>query len=434
MSSATAENPSFLARSMRLLLVVMLAFAGVLFASPAMADSVGEEFENQVSGNVRNEGTPLSGVRIIIEGNGYSAETVTDGDGKWSIGVPEAGSYQITLVEDTLPEGIAVLEGGSTQIIEWGFTNSVVWNFFIGEAERNPTSQLDQFFMRVFAGVNFGLLLGLAAIGLSLVFGTTALPNFAHGEMVTMGALFTLFLTLAGVPLLLSFPIAVALSALFGWGLDAAVWAPLRARGVGIVQLMIVSIGLSLTFRYITQAFLGGGTEQLPGALGSPEIPIFRTVTLSVNDLVSMGVSLIVLLAFALWLLRSKMGKATRAVSDNADLAAASGINVDQVIRVVWIMAGGLAGLAGILWAYFRPGLKWDMGEKILLFIFAAGVLGGLGTAFGAFVGAMIVGVLIETSAQFIPSDLKYVGALVVMIVILLFRPQGILGRRERIG
>jgi neutral amino acid transport system permease protein len=133
-------------------------------------------------------------------------------------------------------------------------------------------------------------------------------------------------------------------------------------------------------------------------------------------------------------LLRSKMGKATRAVSDNADLAAASGINVDQVIRVVWIMAGGLAGLAGILWAYFRPGLKWDMGEKILLFIFAAGVLGGLGTAFGAFVGAMIVGVLIETSAQFIPSDLKYVGALVVMIVILLFRPQGILGRRERIG
>jgi len=142
----------------------------------------------------------------------------------------------------------------------------------------------------------------------------------------------------------------------------------------------------------------------------------------------------VVLIAFAFWLLRSKMGKATRAVSDNADLAAASGINVDQVIRVVWIMAGGLAGLAGILWAYFRPGLKWDMGEKILLFIFAAGVLGGLGTAFGAFVGAMIVGVLIETSAQFIPSDLKYVGALVVMIIILLFRPQGILGRRERIG
>ncbi len=411
--------------------------AALLTLAPSMtafADTVGDEYENKILGNVKNEGTPLEGVKIIVEGNGYSAEVETDADGKWSIGVPVAGSYEITLVEDTLPDGIAVLEGGATQTIEWGFTNTVVWNFFIGEGERNPTSELDQFLMRVFDGLNFGLLLGLAAIGLSLVFGTTSLPNFAHGEMVTMGALFTFYLALAGVPLLLAFPIAVALSAVFGYGLDKGIWGPLRQRGVGIVQLMIVSIGLSLTFRYITQALLGGGTEQLPGALGSPEINLFRTVSLSVNDLISMGISLIVVIGFAFWLLRSKMGKATRAVSDNAALAAASGIDVDRVIRVVWIMAGGLAGLAGILWAYFRPGLKWDMGEKILLFIFAAGVLGGLGTAFGAFVGAMIVGVLIETSAQIIPSDLKYVGALVVMIVILLFRPQGILGRRERIG
>jgi neutral amino acid transport system permease protein len=427
-------RPNLMSRVLKMSLIGIMGFAGIFVGSPAFADSVGEDYDNQILGNVKVEGVALGGVRIIVEGNGYSAEVSTDSDGKWSIGVPEAGAYLITLDEDTLPDGIAVLEGGSTQTIEWGFTSTVVWNFFIGEGERNPTSQLDQFFMRVFDGINFGLLLGLAAIGLSLVFGTTSLPNFAHGEMVTVGALFTLYLSIAGVPLLLSFVIAVALSAAFGWGLDAGVWAPLRRRGVGIVQVMIVSIGLSLTFRYIMQAFLGGGTEQLPGATGSPEIPLFRTVTLSVNDLTSMGISLIVVIAFAFWLLRSKMGKATRAVSDNADLASASGIDVDRVIRVVWVMAGGLAGLSGILWAYFRPGLKWDMGEKILLFIFAAGVLGGLGTAFGAFVGAMIVGVLIETSAQFIPSDLKYVGALLVMIVILLFRPQGILGRRERIG
>jgi len=182
------------------------------------------------------------------------------------------------------------------------------------------------------------------------------------------------------------------------------------------------------------QFFVGGGTEQLPGATGSPEIPLFRTVALSVNDLVSMGVSLVVVIAVGWWLLNTKMGKATRAVSDNASLAAASGIDVERVIRTVWVLSGALSGLAGILWAYFRPGLKWDMGEKILLFIFAAGVLGGLGTAFGALVGAIIVGVFIETSALFIPSDLKYVGALVIMIVILLFRPQGILGKKERIG
>jgi branched-chain amino acid transport system permease protein len=216
--------------------------------------------------------------------------------------------------------------------------------------------------------------------------------------------------------------------------MDAGLWKPLRDRRMGIVQLMIVSIGLSLTVRYLFQFFIGGGTQQLPFSSGTGEITLFRTVSLGVVDLISMGISLVVILAFAWWLLNTKIGKATRAVSDNAALASASGIDVDRVIRVVWIAASGMAALAGVMWAYFRPGIKWDMGTQILLFIFAAGVLGGLGTAFGALIGAMIVGVLIETSALFIPSDLKYVGALVVMIVILLFRPQGILGRKERIG
>jgi branched-chain amino acid transport system permease protein len=147
-----------------------------------------------------------------------------------------------------------------------------------------------------------------------------------------------------------------------------------------------------------------------------------------------MGISLVVIVLFALWLLYSKTGKATRAISDNSALAAASGIDVDRVVRIVWILASVLAGLAGILWAYFRPGIKWDMGEKILLLMFAAVVLGGLGTAFGALLGALIVGILVETSALVIPSDLKYVGALVLLIAILLVRPQGILGRKERIG
>jgi branched-chain amino acid transport system permease protein len=103
-------------------------------------------------------------------------------------------------------------------------------------------------------------------------------------------------------------------------------------------------------------------------------------------------------------------------------------------VRIVWIVAASLAGLSGVLWAYFRPGIKWDMGTQILLLIFAAVTLGGLGTAFGALVGALIVGILVETSGMFIPSDLKYVGALVVLIGVLLFRPQGIMGRKQRIG
>jgi len=142
----------------------------------------------------------------------------------------------------------------------------------------------------------------------------------------------------------------------------------------------------------------------------------------------------IVLLAVAYFLLRTRIGKATRAVSDNPALAAASGIDVDRVIRIVWVLAGLLAGLSGIIWAYFRPGISWDMGFQLLLLTFAAVTLGGLGTAFGALIGALIVGLFVEMSTLIIPSDTKYVGALVILILVLLVRPQGILGRKERIG
>lgn len=434
MNTTTTISPTLGKRTVMTLIVMVLAFFSVFAAQPALADTVGDNFDDTIVGNIKNEGEPLQGVVIKVEGNGYSAEVASDAEGKWAIGVPEKGTYKVTLVEDTLPEGIAVLEGGAQQEVTFGRTGTVVQNFFIGEGERNTISILDQFLMRLFDGLNFGLLLGLASIGLSLVFGTTALPNFAHGEMVTFGAIMALMLVGFGVPFWIAIPGAVVLGGASGWAMDAGLWKPLRSRNIGLVQLMIVSIGLSLSVRYIYQFFIGGDTAQLPYSSGTGEIPLFRTVSLGVVDLISMGISLIVIIIFAWWLTRTKIGKATRAVSDNPALASASGIDVDKVIRVVWITASALAALAGVMWAYFRPGIRWDMGTQILLFIFAAGVLGGLGTAFGALVGAMIVGVLIETSALFIPSDLKYVGALVVMIVILLFRPQGILGRKERIG
>ena len=422
-------------RFMRLAVIIFLAVFGTLSVSTAAnADSVGEEYSATIFGNVKVDGEPVQGVRIIVDGGGYTAETVTDADGRWSIGVPEVRNYNVTLDENTLPAGIAVLEGGATQEVEFGLTDRVAKNFFIGEGERNETSLIDQLIARFIYGINFGLMLGLAAVGVSLVFGTTGLSNFSHGEMVTFGAVIALvFGVWLQFPLWIAIPIAVALSAALGWGLDAGLWRPLRKKGLGIVQLMIVSIGLSLTMRYVIQFFIGGATEQLPG-FDSPKIPLFGAVALSTTDLFSMALSILVIVGFAYWLMRTKTGKATRAISDNPDLAAASGIDVDRVIRIVWIMAASLAGLAGVLWAYFRPGIKWDMGTQILLLIFAAVTLGGLGTAFGALLGALVVGVLVETSGLFIPADLKYVGALVVLIGVLLFRPQGLLGKKQRVG
>ena len=414
-----------------LFVTVLTALTLIAGAGTAHADEVGTEYDFTFNGNVKYNSEALEGVRISVSGNGYNAEVLTDADGKWSIGVPEKGAYTLTLDESTLPAGVIVAEGGSTIEAEFGLTSTKTVNFFLGEGVRVTVDFFDQFIDRVFNGLNFGLLLALAAIGLSLIYGTTGLNNFAHAEMVTFGALMALTFS-TFVPLWAAIIIALVLSGAFGFTLDTGIWRPLRRKGVGLIPMMIVSIGLSLALRYTYQLFYGGETRQLPLS-DSPDINI-GAISLSATDFLSMGISVVVLAAVAFFLLRTRIGKATRAVSDNPSLAAASGIDVDRVIRIVWIVGGTLAGLSGILWAYFRPGVSWDMGFQILLLIFAAVTLGGLGTAFGALVGSLIVGFFVEISTLWIPSDMKYVGALVVLILVLLFRPQGILGRKERIG
>lgn len=411
------------------------------FFLPTASAFADEDDPYRISGNVQLDGEPLEGVRLTIDGPGGEQEVETDENGQWRVGVPERNAdYTVTLDEETLPEGIAVVDpeddSPNVKDVTVGPGGRVTVNFFIGEGQRNVTSFFDQLISRIVQGISFGLMLALAAVGLSLVYGTTGISNFAHGEMVTFGAIAAVFLVgpaSLALPWWLGYPVAVILSALLGLVLDVILWRPLRRKRVGVVQLMIVSIGLSLALRYIFQLFIGGGTRQLPGAADA-KIPLFGSVQLSVIDMASIGIAIVVIVAFALWLTRSRLGKATRAISDNPSLAAASGIDVDFVVRVVWTLAGGLAGLAGILYAYYRPGIKWDMGAQVLLLMFAAVVLGGLGTAFGALVGALIVGILVEVSTLWIPADLKYASALFILIVILLFRPQGILGRRERIG
>ncbi|MER7796425.1 branched-chain amino acid ABC transporter permease [Microbacterium sp. NPDC096154] len=427
-------------------IVALAAFIAALFTALLLptAAHAAEGDPYTVTVNIKNEGEPVPGVTVTIDGPGGAQEGETDENGRFSVKVPERGvEYTVTVDEESLPEGIAVVdETGEDDTpneveAEMGQGGRLTVNFFIGEGERNVTSFFDQLVQRLFLGLNFGLMLGLAAVGLSLVFGTTGISNFAHAEMVTFGAIAALFLigpASLALPVWVGIPVAIILSALLGLALDAAIWRPLRRKGVGAVQLMILSIGLSLALRYIFQYFIGGGTQQLPAMVPSVSIPLFGAVTTTLNDLVSMGISIVVIVAFAIWLTKSRLGKATRAISDNPSLASASGIDVDHVVRVVWIISGALAGLAGILYAYYRPGIRWDMGAQVLLLVFAAVTLGGLGTAFGALVGSIIIGMLVEVSSLWIPADLRYAGALVVLIIILLVRPQGILGRRERIG
>ncbi len=144
-------------------------------------------------------------------------------------------------------------------------------------------------------------------------------------------------------------------------------------------------------------------------------------------------VSLLVLVGVALALTRTRIGKATRAVSDNPSLAASSGIDVERVINIVWVAGTALAVLGGVFLALSQQ-VYFQLGQNVLLLLFAGVTLGGLGTAYGALLGSLVIGVFTQLSTLFIAAELQTVGALVILILILIVRPQGILGRRERVG
>ncbi len=380
--------------------------------------------------------TPLSGVRIEVTGpNGFAAQLTSDAMGKWQVQVTSTGIYDVTLDQSSLPSGQALTDVTKAtrkiNVLMLGTAITVLFPIGPG-AEKTPI--LDQSVQLLADGLVLGIIIALAALGLNLVFGTTGLTNFAHGELLTLGGLLTYFFSaIAGLPVFAAIPVAVALSAFIGGYLqDRLLWKPLRKRGTGLIAMLVVSIGFAIFVRYVFLFIFGGFTRQLPEFAGQAGLEI-GLVSITPKSIISTSVGLLLLAGATLWLLRSKMGKASRAVADNPALAAASGIEVESVIRSVWILGAFLAAFAGIM-VTLNQGVSFLMGQDMLLLIFAAVTLGGLGTAYGALVGSLVIGVLIQLSTLIIPTELKYVGALFILIIILLVRPQGILGRKERVG
>jgi neutral amino acid transport system permease protein len=158
-------------------------------------------------------------------------------------------------------------------------------------------------------------------------------------------------------------------------------------------------------------------------------------ISLTRRDLISMATCVVILIGVALFLQRSRQGKAIRAVSDNPDLASATGINTNRVILLVWIAGGALAALGGILLGLDEQ-VRWNMGFTLLLLMFAAITVGGLGNPYGALAGALLIGLTVEMWTWIFPGavELKTTGALITLILVLLVRPQGLLGRKERVG
>lgn len=409
--------------------------------APSPGASAPEDVEGEtITVRVRTaDREDVPGAEVTATGAGVDPVTgTTDDGGAVELVVPGTGTYEVTLDVDSLSgpgEGLIPRENPVQRSVASGSANPVIFQLSEdgGASASAGGVSAGQVAQLVANGLRYGLIIALAAIGLSLVFGTTGLTNFAHGELITFGAIATYFLNVgAGVPFLLAAPLAVVLGGLAGYANDRLLWRPLRRRGTGLVAMMIVSIGLALLLRYLFLYVFGGSTQTYAEYQGQRGLDL-GLFTLRPIDLISMAVAAVVLLAVGLVLVRTRLGKATRAVSDNPALAAASGIDVDRVVLVVWIAGASLAALSGVLLGLAQQ-VQYQMGFQILLLVFAAVTLGGLGTAFGAMVGALFIGVFLEVSTLVIPTELRNVGALLVLILVLLVRPQGILGRASRIG
>ncbi|CAL9398571.1 hypothetical protein SUDANB121_01423 [Nocardiopsis dassonvillei] len=516
------------------LVTVLLALITALLVIPGPAATADEQGGEALQGQIRNpddRDQGVEGIRIqVFDGEDEIGAAETDSDGNWEVELPGPGTYRVVVDQESVPAEFAVREtailvDGETEVeVEADDRRPLIVALESAGGGDEPSgtqspSDADSetpadgdaaaeegdvapstggsFGNRVIqltaAGLLFGLVIAISAIGLSLIFGSTKMINFAHGDMVTFGAMVALvfssgaagmgnsllavFAGLGGavligalletrlsrtamivaqwssivagialatvlgvlgdsvgwkVPLWIAAGIAVVMGAVLGASMERYIWRPLRRRHVALIQMFIVSIGLALILRHVILVLFGADRSRYAG-FQIQEVVRLGPIAMPPRDLVIMGVAVLVLVAVACLLQFTRIGKAMRAVSDNRDLAESSGIDVDRVTLYVWGLGGGLAALGGVLYGLNQV-VQYEMGFRLLLLMFAAVILGGLGTAYGAMVGGIAVGLVAMLSTLWFPSQLMQAWALALMILMLLVRPQGLLGRAERVG
>lgn len=354
-------------------------------------------------------------------------------------------------------------------------------------------ADITQWLQYLVNGVSFGAILALCAIGLTLVYGILNLSNFAHGDLLTLGAYAALFFGVAGwwgsanlLPiafvvagvlvvgavgdrqvtkrltdaerwaaigfgvllalvagfialaghggvgttdrvLVLAALLSVLATVLITVGFEFALWRPLRRKGSTILSLVIASLGLSLVIRAALQIYFGGDFRYLSRPINPA--PTYGGVSISEAQLVTLGLTVVLIVLVHLMLTRTRVGKAMRALADNRDLARVCGIDVDRIIVYVWAIAAALVAVGGVMLTLIQNNnVNINMGFAILIPIFAAVVLGGVGSPYGAMAGGLIVGI----AMRIVPAKYDLAAAFIVLILVLLVRPQGLFGGATR--
>jgi neutral amino acid transport system permease protein len=272
-------------------------------------------------------------------------------------------------------------------------------------------------------GISVGSIIALSAVGLTLTYGILRLSNFAHGDFMTLGAYFTFLMNAFGLNIWLS----VILSAIATVGValitEKLLWAPMRIKRATSTTLIIISIGLALFIRNGVIFFWGGGNQRydLPVtpaiAFGDINIPFYKLFVI--------GLAIVAIAGLHYLLQNTKIGKAMRAVADDIDLARVTGINVDRVVIWTWVISASMTALSGSMLGLVEA-VRPNMGWFLILPLFASVILGGIGNPYGAIAGAFVIGIAQELSTYIIRPEYKQGVALLIMVLVLLVRPQGL--------
>ena len=282
----------------------------------------------------------------------------------------------------------------------------------------------------VIPGIVLGCIYALGAIGLSLIYGVLRFGHFAHGDMMTFGAYVTLSCVwLTGWPPLVTLPVALIVTALVALVIDRLFYRPFRNSPTIVV--VIASFGVALMLRSLVEIFWGANDQVYESGIRRP-ILLFDAVLVAPRHIAIVATAIALVVVLHLFLTRTRLGKAMRAVSDQPDLARVCGIDLDTVSLWTWIFGAGLAAAAGVFLAIDTQ-LNPNMGWNLLLPLFAAAILGGIGKPYGAIAGGLVIGLAEElstyplfSSEPLVRPDYKTGVAFAIMVVMLLWRPSGL--------
>ncbi|MDA0216756.1 MAG: branched-chain amino acid ABC transporter permease [Actinobacteria bacterium] len=288
----------------------------------------------------------------------------------------------------------------------------------------------------LFNGLVVGSIFAIAAVGISLLYSVLRLVNFAAGDFLTLGAFITYFFSVTiEINFFLAIIISMGAGMAISWFLELVLWRNLRRNKAGTLALFLVATGVALMLRPIIQYVFGTETRKF-------NVDILKTydflgARIAHTQLMVLIFGSLAIMTIALFMSKARIGKDMRAYANNPSLAAVSGVNVDRVVMATWLISGALGSLAGVFQGLVQGQFNNAMGDTLLLSFFAAVVLGTIGDAYGALAGGILLGLFMELSQLAIffggvPSNYKPVVAFATLVLVLLFKPEGLFGYRTR--